>query len=87
MGWAAEGDVFYDYDTHTPGDGMPGACLCLPGTCFSASAYGDLDGNGIPAVITYAQPDTAGNLCSPGLIGAAPTKPNEPLHDPLSGRF
>ena len=51
IGWAPEGDVFYDYDSHTPGDGMLGPCLCAAGTCFTASAYGDLDGNGTPAVI------------------------------------
>jgi hypothetical protein len=87
VGWKPDGNVFYDYDSHTPGDGLAGPCLCLPGTCFTASAYGDLDGNGAPAVIAYAQPDPAGNMCSPGILGAAPARPNEPLHDVATGRF
>jgi len=87
IGFETEGAVFYDYDTHTPGDGMPGACLCAPGTCFTATAYGDLDANGLTAVIAYAQPDTAGNICSPGIIGGAPARPNEPLHDITTGRY
>ena len=87
IGFDTEGDVFYDYDTHMPGDGMPGACACPPGTCFTAAAYGDLDGNTTLAVIAYAQPDTAGDICSPGLFGNAPPRPNEPIHDVLSGRF
>jgi prepilin-type N-terminal cleavage/methylation domain-containing protein len=87
VGWEPEGDVFYDYDSHLPGDGMLGPCLCPIGTCFTASAYGDLDGNGTPAVISYAQPDPAGNMCDPGIIGAAPTRPNEPMNDVAMGRF
>lgn len=87
VGWEPEGNVYYDYDSHLPGDGMLGPCLCPPGTCFTASAYGDLDGNGTPAVISYAQPDNTGNMCSPGIIGAAPARPNEPLHDVATGRF
>jgi len=87
VGWEPEGNVFYDYESHVPGDGMAGPCTCLPGTCFTATAYGDLDGNGTPAVIVYAQPDNAGNMCSPGIMGGVPARPNEPLQDVAMGRF
>ncbi len=88
VGWAPEGNVFYDYDTHIPGDGAPGACPCAAGPCFTASAYGDVDGNGTPAVISYGQPDSMGNMCSGGFGGAAPARPNEPVHDVIgTGRF
>ncbi len=90
IGWRPEGDVYYDYDTHIPGDGMAGACACLPGTCFTATAYGDVDGDGNVAVIAYAQPDGTGAMCSPGIVlgfGNAPIRPNEPLHDPDTSRF
>jgi prepilin-type N-terminal cleavage/methylation domain-containing protein len=87
IGWVPEGDVFYDYDSHTPTGFGPGACPCT-GPCFTASAYGDVDGNGIPAVISYGQPDSAGNMCSGGFGGGPPVNPNEPVHDVLgTGRF
>jgi prepilin-type N-terminal cleavage/methylation domain-containing protein len=87
VGWKPDGDVFYDYDSHTPGDGAPGLCTCLPGTCFTASAYGDIDANGLWAVISYAQPDVSGQACSPGIVGALPIRLNEPIRDTLAGRF
>ena len=87
VGWEVEGNVFYDYDTHIPGDGAPGLCTCPPGTCFTASAYGDVDANGIFAVVAYAQPDNDGNACAPGVIGALPARLNEPVRDLGAGRF
>lgn len=87
VGWVPESNVFYDYDTHIPGDGLPGACACLAGSCFTAAAYGDVDGDGNTAVIAYAQPDSTGNVCSPGILGAAPLRTNEALHDITSSRF
>jgi len=87
VGWVPESNVFYDYDTHIPGDGLPGACACGIGSCFTAAAYGDVDGDGNTAVIAYAQPDSAGNICSPGILGAAPVRPNEPVSDVTQSRF
>ena len=87
VGWEPVGNVFYDYDTHVPGDGAAGACGCAIDTCFTATAYGDVDGDGNIAVIAYAQPDGAGNLCSPGVLGAAPLRPNEPMSDQTQSRY
>jgi prepilin-type N-terminal cleavage/methylation domain-containing protein len=63
VGWAPEGQVYYSYDVVT--DGSTGAnCAGCDGGCFTASAYGDLDGDGANAIILYAQADTAKNYCN-----------------------
>jgi prepilin-type N-terminal cleavage/methylation domain-containing protein len=66
VGWVPDGDVFFDYDTSVPGPLGPG-CLCADG-CFTATAYGDLDGDGLLSIVMYAQPDAAGQVC-PTLLG------------------
>jgi len=83
VGWVPEGDVFYDYDTLTDADGV---CGCTLGPCFTASAYGDLDGNAAPSKYSYGQPNSAGQMC-PGVIGVPPARPNEPYQDTTVGRF
>ena len=65
VGWLPEGDVFFDYDTSVPGP-LGLGCVCV-GSCFTATAYGDLDGDGLLSMVLYAQPDAAGNVC-PTLI-------------------
>ena len=79
IGWEPEGDVFYDYDTATGQFPLlSGGCGgCNDGTCFTASAYGDLDGNGTLSVMIYAHPDPAGNFCPTGLAfgGRGPYAP------------
>jgi len=63
LGWEPEGGVVYNYDVND----LPGDCACpaLPGgaTCFTASATGDVDGDGSIAVIAYFHADGGGNLC------------------------
>lgn len=49
LGWAPEGAVFYSY--------MSNVC-CANELCFTASAYGDVDGNGTPAAVMYVHPET-----------------------------
>ena len=67
VGWTPDGDVFYDYDTNTTDTG----CLCV--SCFTAAAYGDLDGNGNLSVVLYAQPDPAGAVwCQTALVPQDP---------------
>ncbi len=69
VGWMPEGQVFYDYDTNTPdGTGTGADCTCVA-ACFTAAAYGDLDGDGNLSVLLYAQPDSSGNWCSTSLAG------------------
>jgi len=61
IGWIPEGDVFFDYDTAVPG--LAGlVCGCVAG-CFTATAYGDLDGDNALSMVLYAQPDRVGQIC------------------------
>jgi prepilin-type N-terminal cleavage/methylation domain-containing protein len=75
VGWAPEGDVFFDYDTNT--SDTDGACCQA---CFTAAAYGDLDGNGLLGVLVYVKPDANGGTCLT-LQGG----PLAPPVDPASG--
>lgn len=63
LGWEPEGAVLYSFDANAD----PGGCACpvIAGaaTCFTASAAGDLDGDGFLALIAYFHPDASGNLC------------------------
>lgn len=72
VGWRPEGDVYFDYDTNTP---SLGGCPCTD--CFTAAAYGDLDGNGALSVMLYVQPDPLGaSWCQTALVPQDP-----PLND------
>jgi len=53
VGWYPEGDIYYDYDTNTGGYG--GGCNC--DTCFTSTAYGDVDGDGSVALIIVTHPN------------------------------
>jgi len=53
VGWFPEGNVFYDYDTNT--GSFTGACNC--DTCFTSTAYGDVDGDSSVALIMYTHPN------------------------------
>ncbi len=85
VGWVPEGDVFYDYDTATVKDPLAGSCALCTGDCFTASAYGDLDGNGLFSILIYAHADPTGGYCTTGLVaGGGPYSP--PLN-PNGGRM
>jgi len=80
LGYEPEGSIVYSYDVNDE----PADCACPVGmngraTCFSASAYGDLDGDNGIAVISYFHTDPVGNTC----VSAVGTNP--PPIDPLSG--
>lgn len=67
IGWASEGQVYFDYDTNTPPAGI-GGCTCAA-QCFTATAYGDIDGaNGFSAIM-YVHPDAAGGSCTSAMFG------------------
>ncbi|HEB90149.1 MAG TPA: prepilin-type N-terminal cleavage/methylation domain-containing protein [Deltaproteobacteria bacterium] len=68
VGWVPEGDVFFDYDTSVPGGAFGPGCACASG-CFTATAYGDLDGDGGLSVVTYVHPDALGQACSTMILG------------------
>jgi len=76
VGWTPDSDVFFDYDT-VPG-GFFGCTTCV--TCFTATAYGNLDGDGLMSEIVYFHPDAKGNSCDVGVSGhGPPTDPNSGL--------
>jgi prepilin-type N-terminal cleavage/methylation domain-containing protein len=65
IGWTPEGTVFYDYGVNVQG------CTCAPGTCVTAAAYGDVDGDNLIAIVLYAR-GTPGSACPDALYGALP---------------
>jgi prepilin-type N-terminal cleavage/methylation domain-containing protein len=60
LGWAPEGQVFYSYDVKT-GQAV-NDCNC--DLCFTATAHGDVDGDGGLGAVMYVHPqlDAGGNL-------------------------
>ncbi len=52
VGWYPEGNIFFDYDTNTGGFS---SCNCK--TCFTSTAYGDVDGDGAISLIMYTHPN------------------------------
>jgi len=81
VGWVPDGDVFFDYDTSIPGP-LGLGCVCVDG-CFTATAYGDLDGDGFLSMVMYAQPDAAGQVCPTLINGFFP--PLNPDGDAVIG--
>lgn len=71
VGWVPDGDVFFDYDTATPALPGSGTCTCVE-ACFTATAYGDLDGDSLPSALVFAHPDPLGNYCETSLGGFSP---------------
>ena len=72
VGWTPEGDVFFDYDTVVSGFA---GCSCA--TCFTATAYGNLDGDMFMSEFVYFHPDPAGGWCAVGVSGHGP--PTDPM--------
>jgi prepilin-type N-terminal cleavage/methylation domain-containing protein len=77
-GWRPEGEVMYDYAVN---DGTFGGCTCATGTCFTASAWGDMDADGSLAVVLLARPDAAGNDCRDLLFGIPSVAGGVVVHD------
>ncbi len=53
IGWAPDGDVYFDYSTATNVSDV--GCDAEP-TAFTATAYGDLDGNDFISLVKYVHP-------------------------------
>ena len=49
LGWEPEGDVHYSYQSNT-------SIGCSCSFCFTATAYGDVDGNGQVSAVMYVAP-------------------------------
>ena len=52
IGWLPEGNIFFDYDTNTGGFA---SCACT--SCFTSTAYGDVDGDGSVSMIMFTHPN------------------------------
>ncbi len=76
-GWQPEGNVFFDYDTNA--NGGPG-CVCQG--CFTATAYGDLDGDGQVSALMYASADVLGATCDSSVLGFDPPATSDQIGDP-----
>jgi type IV pilus assembly protein PilA len=75
LGWEPEGQVFYSYAAYTAptANGGPNCNLCT--LCFTAAAYGDVDGDGSPQVVLYVHADKVGGAdawCNEGIFGTPP---------------
>ncbi len=67
LGFSVEGAVYYDYDVEAAGGG---GCGCQE--CFTASAYGDLEGDGMAAVLSFVHPDSLGAICLTQALALGP---------------
>ena len=74
VGFHPEGAVLFDYEVNVD------LAACPQQDCFTATAYGDADVNGLLALVMYVQPDANGNFGLSLLAAGA----GVPL-DPTSG--
>lgn len=85
LGWHPEGEVFYSYEVNTPLDtGVAKTCNCT--LCFTATAYGDVDGNGSVSAVMYVQPE-GGGACAALFEGfGTPTRmgSNAPVYNEVA---
>jgi prepilin-type N-terminal cleavage/methylation domain-containing protein len=70
LGWAPTGGVYFDYDTCAAGGSV--ACACTCPSCFTATAWGDLDDDGGMSGYMYFQPDANGATCATMIGGFGP---------------
>lgn len=64
IGYRPEGNVYFDYDVYA-------SCGCV--NCYTATAYGDIDGNGLMVELMYVRPPTAGGAECPDRINGLTT--------------
>ncbi len=76
IGFRPEGNVYFDYDVNT-------ACGA---SCFTATAYGDVDGDGFVSALMYVHPDGLGGVAGAGLgLGlATPIENGVPVFNQVS---
>lgn len=59
LGWVPEGQVYYSYETNSPSVAGSG-CTC--NECFTATAFGDVDGNGVLSAVMFSHPQEIGGI-------------------------
>jgi prepilin-type N-terminal cleavage/methylation domain-containing protein len=87
VGWKPEGAVLFRYDTNSA-DIDPGCCT----GCFTATAYSDIDDNGLVAAIMIVSPNITDTAVPPATCGStilggvisAPTDANGPVYDTVA---
>jgi hypothetical protein len=73
LGFRPDGAVFYTYDVNVD------IAQCPLRDCFTASAYGDADGNLALAVVMYVQPDASGLAWSLSALEPGVGLPLDPI--------
>jgi type IV pilus assembly protein PilA len=66
LGWSPEGEVAYSYEVNA---GASPGCTCS--LCFTATAHGDVDADGVRAAVMYVYPEmTPGGIteCPSGMF-------------------
>ncbi len=88
LGWKPDGEVRYRYDTNSQ-DIDAGCCT----GCFTATAYSDIDGNGLVAALMLVSPnvaDTANppSTCAPSILAGTVNPPvdggGNPVYDTVA---
>ena len=67
LGWSPEGEVAYSYEVNAGGSA---GCTCS--LCFTATAHGDVDGDGTPGAVMFVYPEDIGGVlteCPSGMFG------------------
>jgi prepilin-type N-terminal cleavage/methylation domain-containing protein len=86
LGWHPEGKVFYSYESTTPliVPGLSKNCTCS--VCFTATAYGDVDGNGLVSALMYVEPEGGGECAALFEGFGTPTRPgsNTPVYNEVA---
>jgi prepilin-type N-terminal cleavage/methylation domain-containing protein len=80
IGYRPEGEVYFDYDVNTN-------CGCV--NCFTATAYGDVDGNGLLVALMFVRPPADGGAeCPTGVTGlTTPIENGVPIYNQVSWNF
>jgi len=96
LGWVPEGRVFYGYGINTGTAEACGAACGPAGTsqCFTASAMGDVDGDGLASEVMYVEPatDQGGGVlgeCPSVLNAQTPLQPGslQPIYKEVAVNF
>ncbi len=81
IGYRPEGEVYFDYEVYT-------GCGCV--NCFTATAYGDIDGNGDLVALMYVRPPADGGAeCPTRFAGGlmTPVENGTPVYNQVAWNF
>jgi prepilin-type N-terminal cleavage/methylation domain-containing protein len=81
IGYRPEGEVYFDYEVYT-------GCGCV--NCYTATAYGDLDGNGLLVALMFVRPPTDGGAECPTRFGGGlptPVENGTPVFNQVAWNF